>query len=136
MMRYVGLVDHDKAGFGVVIPDAPGALAMGNTLDEALVEAAEVLAAWMTFEIEQGRSVPKPRSWAALKRDKEVRQSLEDGAVMALVPLVLTSGKSVRANLSLDGGLLQAIDEAAQQRGLTRSAFLAAAAREKIAAGA
>jgi hypothetical protein len=35
--------------------------------------------------------------------------------------------------ISLDSGLLAAIDEAAA-RGLTRSAFLASAAREKIAA--
>jgi metal-responsive CopG/Arc/MetJ family transcriptional regulator len=41
----------------------------------------------------------------------------------------------VRANLSLDAGLLDAIDEAARKRGLTRSGFLATAAREKIAAG-
>jgi hypothetical protein len=36
--------------------------------------------------------------------------------------------------ISLDSGLLAAIDEAAAARGLTRSAFLASAAREKIAA--
>jgi metal-responsive CopG/Arc/MetJ family transcriptional regulator len=42
------------------------------------------------------------------------------------------SGRAVRANLSLDAGLLDAIDEAAKAHGLTRSAFLASAAREKI----
>ncbi len=42
------------------------------------------------------------------------------------------SGRPVKANLSLDAGLLDAIDEAAKRRGLTRSAFLASAAREKI----
>jgi metal-responsive CopG/Arc/MetJ family transcriptional regulator len=39
----------------------------------------------------------------------------------------------VKANLSLDAWLLAAIDEAAAARGLTRSAFLSSAAREKIA---
>ncbi|RUV56524.1 ribbon-helix-helix protein, CopG family, partial [Mesorhizobium sp. M1A.F.Ca.IN.022.02.1.1] len=39
---------------------------------------------------------------------------------------------SVRANLSLDAGLLAAIDTEASRRGLTRSAFIASAAREKI----
>jgi metal-responsive CopG/Arc/MetJ family transcriptional regulator len=48
------------------------------------------------------------------------------------VPLVLDAGRPVKANLSLDAGLLNAIDEAAKCRGLTRSAFLASAAREKI----
>ncbi|MGO8972077.1 MAG: hypothetical protein ACLQNV_00915, partial [Steroidobacteraceae bacterium] len=44
----------------------------------------------------------------------------------------LDAGRPVRANLSLDAGLLDAIDEAAKAHGLTRSAFLASAAREKI----
>jgi metal-responsive CopG/Arc/MetJ family transcriptional regulator len=48
------------------------------------------------------------------------------------VPLVLDAGRAVRANLSLDAGHLDAIDEAAKAHGPTRSAFLASAAREKI----
>ena len=45
----------------------------------------------------------------------------------------MNTGRAVRINLSLDAGTLAAIDEAANARGLTRSAFLASAAREKIA---
>ena len=48
------------------------------------------------------------------------------------MPLLLDSGRAVRANLSLDAGLLDAIDKAAKAHGLTRSAFLASVAREKI----
>lgn len=40
----------------------------------------------------------------------------------------------MKANLSLDAGLLEAIDAAAKARGLTRSGFLASAARAKIEA--
>lgn len=136
MARYVALVDHDRAGFGVIFPDAPGATAMGNSVEEALSHAAEALSDWMAGRLEDGRSVPKPRTWAALKKDKDVVEALAEGAMMTLVPLVMTSGKAVRANLSLDEGLLRAIDEAARRNGVTRSAFLVTAAREKIAAGA
>jgi hypothetical protein len=45
----------------------------------------------------------------------------------------MDAGRAVGVNLSLDAGTLAAIDEAANARGLTRSAFLASAAREKIA---
>jgi len=38
----------------------------------------------------------------------------------------------VRVNVTVERGLLNQIDEAAGARGLTRSAFLAQAAREKI----
>jgi metal-responsive CopG/Arc/MetJ family transcriptional regulator len=41
----------------------------------------------------------------------------------------------VKANISLDQGLLDAVDAAAKRSGLTRSGFLASAAREKIEAG-
>jgi hypothetical protein len=58
--------------------------------------------------------------------------SLAEGAALAIVPLLLDAGRAVRGNLSLDAGLLDAIDEAAKAHGLTRSAFLASAAREKI----
>lgn len=58
------------------------------------------------------------------------------GAAIAIVPLLRDAGRPAKANLSLDAGLLQAIDEAAEAHGLTRSAFIASAAREKIKEGA
>jgi metal-responsive CopG/Arc/MetJ family transcriptional regulator len=51
-------------------------------------------------------------------------------------PLLIDSGRTVRANVSFDAALLDAIDAAAKERGLTRSAFLSSAARGKIMAGA
>jgi metal-responsive CopG/Arc/MetJ family transcriptional regulator len=48
------------------------------------------------------------------------------------VPLLTDAGRTVRVNISLDKGLIDQIDTAASARGLTRSAFLAQAAREKI----
>ena len=39
-----------------------------------------------------------------------------------------------RVNISLDYGLLQAIDDEAKRRGMTRSAFLSSAARNEIQA--
>ena len=50
------------------------------------------------------------------------------------VAMGIESGRPVKANISLDQGLLDAIDVAGKRAGLTRSAFLASAAREKIAA--
>ena len=49
-----------------------------------------------------------------------------------MVPLLLDKGRSVKANVSLDAGTLEAIDEEAERRGLTRSKFLASAALDKI----
>jgi hypothetical protein len=67
-----------------------------------------------------------------LREDPRVVGDLKDAVVVA-IPLLIDSGRPVKANLSIDAALLEAIDEAARKRGITRSAFLAAAAREKIA---
>jgi Ribbon-helix-helix protein, copG family len=45
------------------------------------------------------------------------------------------SGRSAKDNISLDAGTLEALDEAAHERGLSRSVFIASAAREKIERG-
>jgi hypothetical protein len=69
------------------------------------------------------------------RADPEVAAALAEGAALAIVPLLIDLGRPTKANLSLDAGLLAAIDEAAAARGLTRSAFLAGAARKKIESG-
>jgi hypothetical protein len=50
--------------------------------------------------------------------------------------LLVQTGALVRANISVDAGILDAIDSAAVRAGLTRSAFLASAAIEKIKSSA
>ena len=66
--------------------------------------------------------------------DPESAPDLNAGESSVLIPLLLDAGRTVRANVTFDAGLLAAIDAEAERRGLTRSAFLASAAREKIEA--
>ena len=131
-MRYIALVDGKVGAYGVVVPDLPGCTSAGSTTDEALRNAVEAVRLWAEDAIDDGEALPPPRSVEALRADPEVAAALAEGAALAIVPLLLDSGRAVRANLSLDAGLLDAIDEAAKAHGLTRSAFLASAAREKI----
>ncbi|MDE2404681.1 MAG: type II toxin-antitoxin system HicB family antitoxin [Sphingomonadales bacterium] len=62
----------------------------------------------------------------------EVAAELADGAFLMAVPRVTRQHKTVRVNLSLDRGILDAIDSATAARKLTRSAFIAEAARNEI----
>jgi hypothetical protein len=64
--------------------------------------------------------------------DADVNEALSRGATTMLIPLLADPGRTVRVNVTVERGLLDQIDEAAKARGLTRSAFLAQAAREKI----
>lgn len=132
MSRYVAIVDGAPGAYGVVVPDLPGCTSGGATIDAALRNAVEAVTLWVEDARTDGERIPKPRPAEKLRRDPDVAAALDAGGVLAYVPLVLDASRPVKANLSLDAGLLNAIDEAAQRRGLTRSAFLASAAREKI----
>lgn len=57
-----------------------------------------------------------------------------EGAFIASVPLVRDLGSTTRINVSLDLGLLQAIDSEAKHRKQTRSAFTASAVKKELAA--
>jgi predicted RNase H-like HicB family nuclease len=131
-MRYIALVDGKAGAYGVVVPDLPGCTSAGSTTDAALRNAVEAVRLWAEDAVDDGEALPTPRSVEALRADPEIAAALAEGSALAIVPLLLDAGRAVRANLSLDAGLLDAIDEAARAHGLTRSAFLASAAREKI----
>ena len=132
-MRYVSFIHRDDAGYGVSFPDLPGCVSVGDSIDDAIQRGREALA----FHVEglrvDGEQIPPPRSVDAIKADPELADWRE-GADLVLIPLLLDRGSSRRVNISLDPGLLEAIDDEARQRHMTRSAFLAAAARREIEA--
>ena len=132
--RYVVVVDGKPGAYGMYVPDMPGCTSMGDTIADLLINAQEALQLWAEDAVNSKEGLPKPRSIDAIRKGPELARDLAQGGVLAVVPLVMEAGRPVKANLSLDAGLRAAIDEAAAARGLTRSAFLASAAREKIAA--
>ncbi len=132
MTQYVALIDGKAGAYGVAFPDAPGCTAMGATLEEAYAGAVEALRKWLSDRVADGLAAPAARSLDAIAADPEA--GLAEASATVMVPALLDSGRVVRANVSFDAALLETIDEAARERGLTRSAFLASAARDKIAA--
>jgi predicted RNase H-like HicB family nuclease len=133
-MHYVAVIDKDEdSAFGVWFPDVEGCFSAGETVEEAVANAATALRQHVEVVESAGRSVPPARIVDDVLRDEDVRVSVEAGAVLFAVPLLADAGRTVRINISLDKALVDQIDAAATARGLTRSAFLAQAAREKIA---
>lgn len=130
MTHYVGILDGSGDVWGVRIPDLPGCHGGGITPDEAISDAVSAARDWASASIAAGRALPSARTVAEILHDGELDASTGESAVM--IPLIVDSGRPVRANLSIDAGLLAAIDAEAGRRGLTRSAFIAGAAREKI----
>jgi hypothetical protein len=81
---------------------------------------------------ERGEKVPAPQPIDKLRRRDEVRQAIAGGATLAAVPLVRETGRPIKANLSIDAGLLAALDEEAARRKLTRSALVEMMARRML----
>ena len=126
-MQYFYAIVHKDAdsAFGVTFPDLPGCFSAADQIDEVLPNACEALELWFEdADATQPRGLDEIRDLAA--------PDLAEGAFIVAVPRITRSGRQVRANISLDRGMLDAIDRAATERSLTRSAFLADAARNEI----
>ncbi len=134
MTYFIGILEGSGDVWGVRIPDCPGAYGAGPTAEAAIQNAITGLAAWAEATLKDGYALPAPRALAQIKADPEDAPNTEDGDVAVIIPLLLDAGRTVRANVTMDAGLLALVDAEADRRGLTRSAFLASAARDKIRA--
>jgi predicted RNase H-like HicB family nuclease len=132
-MHYVAVIEKEvDSAFGVWFPDVEGCFSAGETVEEAVANAAAALRQHVEAVESAGRRVPPARGIDDVLLDEDVTASLDTGAILFAVPLLADAGRTVRINISLDKALVDQIDAAAATRGLTRSAFLAQAAREKI----
>jgi len=127
MAHFFGIMDGEGGSWGVRVPDLPGCHGGGPTAGEALADAISAAREWAEHRAGKGFALPAPTPLERLLADE-----LRAGEVIVDIPVLLDSGRPVRANLSLDAALLADIDEAARQRGLTRSGFIASAVRAKI----
>jgi predicted RNase H-like HicB family nuclease len=134
--RYIALVEYDDAAsaYGAAIPDFPGCNAMGATIGEVEANAIAALREWAIDYLDGSDELPAARTIEELRRDESLFDDFTPNTLVLPLPLFLDSARPTKANISMEAGLLAEIDEAARRRGLTRSAFLASAARDKIAA--
>ena len=128
MTRYPALIDGESGAYGVTFPDLPGVVAMGATLDEALLNAEEALRDYAVEAEKDGRPLVAPTALESVSPDI--------GSTLVTVPLLRLSGRSVRANLTLDEGVVAFIDGEARRRRMTRTAFVEWMARRIAQEGA
>lgn len=83
MVRYPALIDGEKGAYGVSFPDILGVVAMGVTIDEALINAEEALRDY-AIEAEQARG-----EFVSPSLIEEVETPV--GSTLVSVPLVRTS---------------------------------------------
>ena len=59
-MRYPALIDGEAGAYGVVFPDVPGIVAMGHTINEAMINAGEVLRDYAIESAMDGQALATP----------------------------------------------------------------------------
>ncbi len=129
MRNYIAVVGRNAdSAFGVWFPDIPGCFVAAADAQDITRKAIEALTAHLNGETPPSRAAPEI---AALPR---VRDAMREGAFLLAIPYRVVNRRLVRANISLDKGTLNAIDAAARERGMTRSAFIAEAAMNEITA--
>lgn len=126
-MKYFYAVVHkdEDSAFGVTFPDLPGCHSAADRIEDVVPNACEALELWFEDAADQA---PLP-----LDRIRELAaDDLAAGAFVIAVPRIANDHRVARVNVSLERGILDAIDAAAGARNLTRSSFIAQAARNEI----
>lgn len=128
-MRYFTALVHQDgdSAFGLTFPDLPGCFAAADNWDGISAAATEALDLW--FE-----DMPDvvPASLDVIRQREDVAEAVGSGAVLMSVPYIPADTAVERVNVTMERGLLRAIDETAKGRGMTRSSFLASAARREL----
>lgn len=119
---YPAIVERAGSSYSVFFPDLPGCTSAGDTLQEAVVNAEEALSGHLLVSAQHGDVLADPSSLDDIEADPEVDE------VARFLVRAETPGKAVRINITLDEGLVAAIDRAHSNR----SGFLAEAARAAL----
>ena len=125
-MNYPVLITKGRrSDYGVVVPDLPGCITAGRTIDEARDMAREAIELHLEGLVEQGSMPPLPRSIESLRMLREFACG-----TWAIVPIDQKSLRIrvVRIGITMPQRLLDAIDRHARKSGETRSGLLARAA--------
>lgn len=129
-MNYPVVIHKDrKSDYGVSVPDLPGCVSAGATVDEALAMAREAIELHLEGLIEEGGVAPLPTPIEKLRADPDF-----EGGTWAIVPVDETTlrVKIARVCITMPLRVLDAIDRHAKAHGETRSGLLARAAVKYI----
>ena len=132
MVHYAGILEENGDVCSIRVPDLPGVHGAGDSAEAAIADTISAMREWAETMIADGHTIPSARTVTSVIRDPASEFAANGCESVILLPLLCDSGRPVKANLSIDAAMLEVIDTEAKRRGLTRSAFLVSAARDKI----
>ena len=90
MPDYPALVDGEEGAFGVTFPDLPGIVAMGTTMDEAILNAAEALKDYALEALADGEEIISPTPME--------KAEISAGQRLVSVPFIFGKSRKARAS--------------------------------------
>lgn len=54
--------DKDEGGYVVSFPELPGCITIGDTIDDAVINALDAKKTWLQVAMEDNVAIPKPRN--------------------------------------------------------------------------
>jgi len=63
-LRYAVVIEKGERNFSAYVPDLPGCVSVGDTLDEVRAEIREAIEFHLEGMREDGAPIPQPTSWA------------------------------------------------------------------------
>lgn len=127
---------EDKPGaYCVFFPDLDGCNTFGDNLSDALAQAKDCLTGYLNTCVKLGEEIapPSPLEEAQKKAEaycKDMGLDIVDGTFYQAVQSGPLDEKPMQLSISMLPSLVREIDDAAKEAGLTRSGFLAVAARK------
>jgi predicted RNase H-like HicB family nuclease len=127
MKYYYAIFKHSKNAIEVEFPDLPGCVTFGNTWDEALENATDVLAAWLANA--EPKFVKEASSFAKLSKQFKNEKLIP----IALDERIFESYEELkRINIIMPSRLLKKVDEFRKRAGLKRSTLVKIATEEYL----
>jgi predicted RNase H-like HicB family nuclease len=124
MIRYPVLIEEgsETHAFGVVVPDLAGCFSAGDTLDKALDNAREAIAAWVDATLDAGQPVPPASPLEAVRRLPDYA-----GWTVGIVEIdeAVFDDTIERVNITLPKRVLRRLDDLAARKGQSRGKFIA-----------
>lgn len=126
---YFAAIHKDSSSdYTALFPGVPGCITAADTLEELDAMAREALQGHLDVSRDYGDPIPAPLDLAAVKAHKDAK-----GAEFFIaVTVQVEGGKAARLNITMPEELVEEVDAYSKRRGLTRSAFLARAARQAM----
>jgi len=116
MTRYPAIIDGKAGAYGITFPDLDGIVAMAPTIDRVILNAEEALRDYAEEAVKNDAAL-------IAASPPETIDTLP-GTTLVSIPLISHSGKSARANMALDEGVLSFIDAEASRRHMTRTKYV------------